>query len=247
MFTAISPPRTLTAEVAAKLADMIEAGRLAAGEKLPPEHELVESFGVSRSVLREAMATLRAEGMITSRRGAGVFVSKMRNHRAFRLSPADLEAIPQVLEVLELRAGVEIEAAGLAASRASTRQKQEIRAAVEQVRKDMFAGDSGADADFALHMKIAESTGNSRFPDFIRYLGGLLIPRRRVQAEIAASGLKAFAKILYAEHQAIARAIRSGDADASRLAMRNHLVAGAIERYRAKATAHQAAYSAASD
>lgn len=241
MFTVISPPRTLTAEVAAKLAEMIEAGQLSPGQKLPPEHELVGSFGVSRSVLREAIATLRAEGMVTSRRGAGVFVSETLNCRPFRLSPANLEAIPQVLEVLELRAGVEIEAAGLAAARASAQQKQEIRTAAERIRKDMMRGDSGVEADFAFHMEIAESTGNPRFPDFIRYLGGLLIPRRRVQMEPTASGLKAYAKILHEEHHAIARAIRNGDADAARAAMRSHLVIGAIERYRARATALQTA------
>lgn len=241
MFTAIAPPRTLTAEVAAKLADMIEAGALLPGQKLPPEHELVGSFGVSRSVLREAVATLRAEGMIRSRRGAGVFVSEAPNRRPFRLAPEDLNAVPKILEMLELRAGVETEAAGLAALRGSTVQKQEIRAALARIRREMYQGDSGVDADFAFHMKIAEATGNPRFPDFLRFLGPLVIPRRGVRMESTESGRKAYAEILHEEHCAIDHAIRTGDAGAARSAMRRHLAIGAIERYRATAMPLQAA------
>ncbi|HUC17459.1 MAG TPA: FadR/GntR family transcriptional regulator [Acetobacteraceae bacterium] len=235
MFTVIAPPRTLTAEVAAKLADMIETGALSPGQKLPPEHELVASLKVSRSVLREAVATLRAEGMVNSRRGAGVFVSETPNRRPFRLAPGELDAIPRILEVLELRAGVEIEAAGLAALRGSREQKQEIRAIAVRIRQDMLRGDSGVEADFSFHMKIAEATGNPRFPDFIKYLGGLLIPRRGVKMETTASGQRAYADILYEEHSAIEHAIRLGDANGARTAMRRHLIIGAVERYRARA------------
>lgn len=106
---------------------MIRDGRLAAGERLPPEHALIALLNVSRTVLREAVSALRAQGLLTSRRGAGVFVTVLPPTPPFRLAIEDLEALPRTLALLEFRAGVEVECAGLAALRRTAHASDDRR------------------------------------------------------------------------------------------------------------------------
>ncbi|KAB2875677.1 MAG: FadR family transcriptional regulator, partial [Bauldia sp.] len=113
-------PRNLTSELASRLSEEIVAGKLAPGTRLPTEHELMRSFGVSRTVVREAIAALRSEGLVETRQGSGAFVAADSRRRPFRIDPEGLESVEQVLDVLELRICIEVEAAGLAAERRST-------------------------------------------------------------------------------------------------------------------------------
>ena len=85
-----------------QIAQEIRSGRLPPGAKLPTEHELMEALGVSRTVVREAVAALRAEGLVVSRQGAGVFVAD-ESRAAFRISADGLSSIEEVLQVMELR------------------------------------------------------------------------------------------------------------------------------------------------
>jgi DNA-binding FadR family transcriptional regulator len=228
----VGPARSLAADVAARLSALIENGTLAPGARLPPEHALTAQFNVSRSVLREAVAALRAEGLLASRRGSGVYVAAAEPRRPFRLAVADLEAVPGILNVLELRAAIEIEAAGLAAQRRTPAQARRISEAFESIDAERRKGASGADADFAFHMAIAEATNNPTFASLLGYLRTLLIPRQRVRIETdPAAGQDAYLRMLQREHRDIEQAIVAGDAVGARAAMRVHLVDGA-QRYR---------------
>lgn len=224
--------QSLAAEVASRLAGIIELGNLAPGQRLPPEHVLTSQFNVSRSVLREAVAALRADGLLSSRRGSGVYVPTEGPKRPFRVAAADLDAIPGILQVLELRAAIEIEAAGLAATRRTLSQARAITAALEQIDDEAHRGASGADKDFAFHMAIAAATGNAQFTNILSYLRTLLIPRQRIRIQTdPAAGRDAYVRMLQREHRDIEQAIWAGDPVGAREAMRVHLVDGA-QRYR---------------
>src|SRR5215469_7026910 len=82
----VSPPRNLTREIAERLAQEITAGKLSPGARLPTEQEMVAAMGVSRTVIREAVAALRADGLIVTRQGSGAFVAPDADRRPFRLA-----------------------------------------------------------------------------------------------------------------------------------------------------------------
>src|SRR5437868_867731 len=124
-------PRSLTGELVARLTDDITSGKIPPGSQLPTEQELIAATGVSRTVVREAVAALRADGLVVTRQGVGAFVSAAPQQAPFRIDPEGMRSLDDVLHVMELRLGVEIESAGLAAERASRAQVRAIGAALE--------------------------------------------------------------------------------------------------------------------
>src|SRR5579864_1542854 len=108
----LAAPRTLTAELIARLTADIVSGKFSPGSRLPTEQEMIAATGVSRTVVREAVAALRAEGLVTTRQGAGAFVAADATRQPFRLARHGLSSIAEVLNVMELRVSVETEAAG---------------------------------------------------------------------------------------------------------------------------------------
>src|SRR4051812_32612141 len=118
-----------------QLAEQIKSGRLAPGERLPTEQELTRAARVSRTVVREAVAALRAEGLVVTRQGVGAFVSAEPQRAPFRIDPDRMQTLGDILSVMELRLGVEIESAGLAAERASRAQLRAIGAALEAIER----------------------------------------------------------------------------------------------------------------
>jgi DNA-binding FadR family transcriptional regulator len=232
MFSPIMPARTLTADVASQIEKMISDGRLNPGAKLPPEHELIESLNVSRTVLREAVAALRAQGLLTSRRGAGVFVAELPPQPPFRIRQEDLAALPRALDLLEFRAGIEVECAGLAAERRTAEQAKAVSAARVAMSQALRSGLGGVEADSAFHMAIARASNNPYFPDFLTYLSGVtMMPRAQLHGEDTGRHDKEYAKLVDQAHVAIEKAIVARDATAAREAMRTHFMIAA-ERYR---------------
>src|SRR5436309_5140819 len=117
MIRPLPAPRSLTGELVARLTEDITSGKIARGSQLPTEQELIAATGVSRTVVREAVAALRAEGLVVTRQGVGAFVAA-HARRPFRIDVHALSSLHEVIEVLELRTAIETEAAGLAAERA---------------------------------------------------------------------------------------------------------------------------------
>jgi DNA-binding FadR family transcriptional regulator len=210
---------------------MILSGAVPVGKKLPGELALAAGHGVSRTVVREAIAALRADGLVEARQGAGVFVTAREPPaRAFqRLDPS---RISSVIEMLELRAAVEIEAAALASERRSPAQAEAIREASDAIAARIAAGEPTTDADFAFHLAIAEATNNARFPEFLRMIGARLIPRRALREEGGEAAPADYLAQIQNEHRAIAEAIAARDEAAAREGMRVHLK-GSQSRYRA--------------
>ena len=233
----LGPPRNRTGAVVDRLTAEIASGRLAPGARLPTEQELTAALGVSRTVVREAVAVLRSEGLIETRQGVGAFVVRDVQRRPFRIDPDGLQSIGEVVKVMELRTGVEVEAAGIAAERVSAASRGKITKALRAVDEALSRGEAAVDEDFAFHQAVAEATGNPLFTRFLEFLGRFLIPRQSVRVGLQrGEDLRAYLERIQAEHRAIAEAIGDGNVSAARQAMRRHLM-GSRQRYQRLAAA----------
>jgi DNA-binding FadR family transcriptional regulator len=222
----------LAEKVLARLSADIRGGRLAPGDRLPTEQELTSSMGVSRTVVREAVAALRADGLVVTRRGSGAYVADNPAASPFRIAAPQLGRLSDVLDVMELRLAVEVEAAALAAERAGRRQVVAVRAALREIDRALRSGEGAVAEDFAFHRAIAEATGNTQFQRFLVFLGSHVIPRQSVRLSVdTPAGRRAYLERIQQEHHRIVDGIAAHDPAEARRAMRDHL-ARSLERYR---------------
>ncbi len=219
---ALCAPRSLTGELVTRLAEDITSGRIAPGSRLPTEQELIAATGVSRTVVREAVAALRAEGLVVTRQGVGAFVPE-NARRSLRIEFDWMSPLREVLDVMELRTGIEIEAAGLAADRASTQQIRRLLRCLDDIDLATKRGEDAISEDFALHCSIADATGNPQFRRFLEHLGRFVIPRQTIRG---GPGIpkRAYSETFQQEHRDIVHAIRAGAVLQARSAMRRHLL-----------------------
>jgi len=230
-FRPLAPPKNLTVKLVDLLAAEITSGKLLPGARLPTELEMMASFGVSRTVIREAVSALRAEGLVLTRQGVGAFVATDVQGRPFRIDPEGLKSLHDILRIMELRMSVEIFAAGLAAERRSASQLQRIAVALGKIDAAIARGETAIAADFDFHRAIAKATGNPYFQNFLDYLGHYIIPRQTLRIEQRDSETQAaYLRKVQGEHHAIHAAIAAGGAPAARSAMRAHLE-NSINRY----------------
>lgn len=220
---------TLVGKLASTLRETILSGDYEVGQRLPSEAQLTRMHGVSRTVVREAVAILRADGLVEPRKGAGVFVIEPGKSNGQPFRDVNYKKISSVLEVLELRAAVEVEAAGLAAQRRSPAQEERLVLCLKEIDACARSGRSTADADFALHVAIADATNNHRFREFLEMMGREIIPRAALRMDKAE--LQSNIERLEREHAQIVDAILDGDGERARDAMRVHLLGGR-QRYR---------------
>src|SRR5688572_22594396 len=161
----------LSERVVAVLRSQMLSGEIAPGRKLPTENQLTETFGVSRTVIREAIATLAADGLVESRQGAGIFV---RDHPTLAFGSISLDIgskISQALNVLEVRMGIEIESAGLAALRRNSAQEAQIHEAFFEFERLLAGLQATGRTDFAFHRAIAVATNNPFYVEVLDALG----------------------------------------------------------------------------
>lgn len=231
-------PRTLALELVDSLGDRIRAGQLQAGDKLPTEAAIMGEFEVSRTVVREAISKLQAAGLVETRHGIGTFVIGPGDGPSFKISPEQFSTLQDVIAVLELRIGLETEAAGLAALRRSEANLAALRNALDAVITAVEAGQDSVAADFQFHLEIARATQNSHFTDLMATLGAQIIPRARLEptADMSAERL-AYMRRVNTEHENILDAIANQDAESARAAMRTHLSNSRERRRRAQAEA----------
>jgi GntR family transcriptional regulator, transcriptional repressor for pyruvate dehydrogenase complex len=227
-------PRTLALELVDSLGERIRTGQLQAGEKLPTEAAIMAAFDVSRTVVREAISKLQAAGLVETRHGIGTFVIGTGDGPSFKISPEQFSTLQDVIAVLELRIGLETEAAGLAAQRRTHDNLTELRKALDAVIAAVEAGEDSVAADFRFHLEIARATQNSHFADLMATLGSQIIPRARLEpaAEMSAER-QAYMRRVNAEHESILDAIVNQDTEAARAAMRTHLSNSRERRRRA--------------
>jgi GntR family transcriptional repressor for pyruvate dehydrogenase complex len=221
----------LAERVIARLGADIRGGRLEPGARLPTEQALTSSLGVSRTVVREAVAALRADGLVVTRRGSGAYVADPAAG-PFRIAASRAATLGDMLDVMELRLAVEIEAAALAAERASRRQVATIRGAWRAIDIALRRGEGAVAEDFAFHRAIAEATGNRQFPRFLEFLGSHVIPRQSVRlARDTPAERRTYLERIQHEHGRIVDGISDEDPAEARRAMREHLTRS-LARYR---------------
>lgn len=225
-------PRTLAHDVVDALAGRVRDGTLAAGDKLPTEAAIMEEFGVSRTVVREAISRLQAAGLVATRHGVGTFVVGMGDAATFRISPDQLGTLQDVIAVLELRIAVETECAALAAVRRTPENLVTLRNALKAFLDAVAEGRDAVGPDFQFHLEIARATQNHHFVDLMATLGGMMIPRARLEPPGPLTPEReAYLRRVNSEHENIVDAISRQDPEGARAAMRTHL-ANSRERRR---------------
>jgi DNA-binding FadR family transcriptional regulator len=226
---------TLAAGLVSALGERIRRGHLAPGDRLPTEAEIVAGFGVSRTVVREALSRLQAAGLVHTRHGVGTFVAETVPDAGFRIAPDQLATLRDVIALLELRIGLETEAAALAAQRRTDVQLGTMRAALDEFLRAVEAGESAVEADFRFHHQVALATHNAHFAELLGTLGPRIIPRARLDPPAPPDpARRAYLLRVHGEHESVVDAIAARDADAARAAMRTHL-ANSRERRRREA------------
>ncbi|PKR53659.1 GntR family transcriptional regulator [Thalassospira marina] len=204
---------------------MILEGDLAAGEQLPTEQNLAESFGVARTVIREAVSRLKHDGLVDSRQGVGAFVAEPSARSAFRISPACFEKRQKLLEILQLRTGITSEAASLAARARSQEDIDFMEHAYRDMESSLRLGDDSAEkhvlAERTFYRRIAEASGNQYILEFLSMLDARIDMELRSVAIKNARVTEWNADVL-TEHKAVLEAIRDQNEDAASQAVRHH-------------------------
>ena len=198
---------------------MVISGGFRPGERLPPERELCERLGVSRTVVREALNLVEARGLVSIEHGRGAVVSGGESRAVRDTLGLLLRVRPKTLwELLEMRGILEVEVAGLAAGRAGPEDVGEMRVQVERMRGSIEAPEGYVDADVAFHALLARAARNGVLLTMLEPVVDLLRASRRVSAARPGNARRALA-----EHERILDDVQSGDAEGARQKMRSHL------------------------
>jgi GntR family transcriptional repressor for pyruvate dehydrogenase complex len=209
--------RKLYQQVAAAVAEAIQRGDFAPGQRIPSERELADEYKVSRPTIREAMIALEVIGIVRSRHGAGIFVADN--------PPLDAPTIGLdigAFELTEARRLFEAEAAALAAVSISDAEIATLETLIGEMERENLENISGEHADREFHMTIARATRNSAVVDVVESLWDA-----RYRSPLCAHMLERARSVgvqpRIDEHQVILAALRDRNPKAARTAMRNHL------------------------
>ncbi|MEM7270938.1 MAG: FadR/GntR family transcriptional regulator [Pseudomonadota bacterium] len=223
-FEPIEAPN-LAAAAAAQIRDLIARDVLRPGDPLPGERELAQRMGISRTSLRAGLQTLMAEGLVVSKHGSGLSVSRDLGKGMLDPLVALLDSAPDtVAHYIAFRRMLESESAAIVAERATGDERAHINAIHDAMVAANKAGDGEAEMrlDTEFHMSLVEATGNVVSIQIARALHDLMQRTIRQNHAIVYGEAEGRAALL-AQHEAINTAVQSGDADAARRSMRTHL------------------------
>jgi GntR family transcriptional regulator, transcriptional repressor for pyruvate dehydrogenase complex len=218
LFAQVAREPRLSDKVAEMMLDTILSRRLQVGDRLPSERELGEQFGVSRTVVREAVRALVAKGVIEVRSGSGL-----------RVAAVDAAAVTESMslylrggtldfeKVHEVRALLEVHIAGVAAERATDADLARLREVHERMERERADVEAAARDDLEFHRVIAGATQNDLYLLLMDSIGAALIDIRR---ENLGSGS---APMTLSQHESVLDRVAAGDADGAREAMAAHL------------------------
>ena len=213
------PRGTAVGEVVKQLTGLLTRGDLEPGSRLPPERQLSEALGVGRSAVREALAALEILGIVTVRPGSGTYLRESTSE----LLPTTLSwglmlSAKRTAELIEVRGGLEIQAATLAADRISDEELARLRSYVEIMHDNLDAVDVFIEADARFHLQIATSSGNVVLRDLLQSVRSLL----RLWVERALQNVQQ-ATDAYEEHLAVLDALEARDPERAAAAMQAHM------------------------
>ena len=218
----LAQPQRLPVQFADILEQEIQNGSLRPGDKLPPEAGLSQKFGVSRSVVREALSRLKYEGLLDSHQGKGIIVVGTPGRRSFRLENIREHDSKDLSQLYELRVILDSAAAAMAARRCSKRKLNRLKTALNRMSKAVKNDTDGTAPDFEFHKGIAEASGNTHLNALIQFLNDKIeqvIHEARRHSRMS-PGLPAEVQV---EHEAIYRALADKNPEKARQAALTHL------------------------
>lgn len=207
-----------------KLLGLIASGAWKPGYRLPSERELGEAFGVSRTVVREALKALEARGVLESLTGSGVYVRLADSSMVSRSLQTYIQLSNQAdfgIRLNEVRRVLEVEIAALAAQRATLEQRAQLREICNQMRSGNSSPQQMAQLDFRLHITLAEATQNELFKVLLAPLIDQLLDQ--ITSTWEGYGPRPVETVLN-QHEAVVAAVEAGDPELARQAMVKHLV-----------------------
>ena len=221
LFGTLERDSTLAARVTEQVKQYIVAGQLRPGDRLPPERELARQFGVSRTVVREAVRTLTAQGLLEVRAGSGTVV---RNPSAgdvaesmalfLRVGHPGLD----LKKILEVRRMLEVEIAGLAAERRTDADIAAMDANMAEAAQVGDSRDGWLGNDMAFHALLAQATKNILFSLLLDSLADILTSVRRMSFDVPGASART-----QHYHGAVLEQVRRGDPEGARQTMHDHL------------------------
>jgi GntR family transcriptional repressor for pyruvate dehydrogenase complex len=222
MFQAINRGATLSIRVTHQIEQLIVEGRLQPGDRLPPERELARQFGVSRTVVREAVRALVAKSLLDVQPGSGTVVRSPTTKSIAQSMRMLLRAgQPEVDydKVHEVRRLLEVEIAGLAAQRHTAEDLEELEAILRESAETQDDPQCFPECDVAFHAALANATHNELFSLLLGSMVDVMIKVRELGFTVPGMPARALR-----HHRAIYEQVKAGASEGARQAMREHLI-----------------------
>lgn len=220
-FQPVARRHTLAQQIATVLRERITTGAIPPGGRLPTEQQLADSFGVSRTVIREAVSSLKHAGLIDTRQGVGAFVTEA-GCTTVSIDTSHLGREQTLLYTFEARFAIEPVVAALAAERRSREDLAEMRAALMQLRESNASGTGGAEADAEFHRTILNAARNPYFLGLLQVMQATMIDAMRISIANTAR-ITNGPESVWREHERIFFAIKDQDPAKARKMARDHL------------------------
>ncbi len=217
----------LAEQVAEILSSEIISGAFAPGMLFPSEAELAQKLDVSRTVVREALARLKQDGLLETRKGGRTKVAENLSRRALRLEDQNDLDLEWMRHLYELRAIIESEGAALAALRATKKDLAHIKTAYTELEKAIAKGGLGTKESFNFHRAVVEASGNPHLTKLVDWVDDKAFAFTRTNNLIVDKNMIDSAQ---AEHEGIVKAVQNGDAAEARRISREHIIHAARRR-----------------
>jgi GntR family transcriptional regulator, transcriptional repressor for pyruvate dehydrogenase complex len=221
VFEPVHDNRALSEKIIAQISDALVAGELKPGDRLPPERELAEQFGVSRTVIRDAVKTLAGRGILHVKHGAGIFVTTSEENAIGRLGALS-DILPlqgvRLRDLFEIRKVLEAEGAEWAARRRNDYHLKRLRGILEDAHRNSENLEVLSERDAQFHVAIAEASQNLVLVRVMLTLLDLLAQSRRETLSIPGR-----AKLSLKDHERIVEEIEAQRHEGAREAMLEHL------------------------
>ena len=221
VYERINSTASLADQVTEVLMEKISKLEFPPNSRLPTEQAMSERFGVSRSVIREAISRLKSKGLVVTKQGSGAFVRKAKLEVPFQFDPGTSDFLKATLDVVELRRALECEIASIAATRRTKKDLAQIRKAFSEIEKALASGGDGIAEDQAFNLAIAKASKNPIFPQVLRFVRQYIYYHGVTR--IMGTRLSESNDSSQAEHAAIMKAIELRDPAAAAAAVRVHL------------------------
>ena len=215
-------PKRISDQVFDQLRELIFRGEFKAGEKILTERELAEAFGVSRTSVRDAINKLVVMGLLDQKQGQGTFVRSPESKEKSILATMVESQGASITDLLEVRMGLECNAAAMAASRAVEKDFQFMEKSIEEMQKEVKSGRLGTEADASFHMAIAYATNNPLQVFIMKNFYDFLFTGIKVNLE-GLYKIPSNVDTILEQHTLIYQAIRKGNPEAAHQAMKQHI------------------------